>query len=149
MWMIWANVVLMTLNLCSHCMEPFFSKTEIDSWQNKSSILYNLKTWLQIPAFLPFIFWVKVHVKCCPVHHVTYAPAKFEVARSKCFALTRKYIIGEVCWQPVVTRLFGLLTTGCHQQNVCWQPVVTSKMSGDNRFSPAKSLLTTSCIFFQ
>ena len=31
---------------------------------------------------------------------------------------------------------------------VWWQPVVTSKMSGDNRLSPAKSLLTTSCIHF-
>ena len=33
-------------------------------------------------------------MKCCPIHHVTYAPAKFEVAtcRSKCFALTDKKI---------------------------------------------------------
>ena len=30
--------------------------------------------------------------------------------------------------------------------SVCWQPVVTSKKSSDNRLSPAKSLLTTSCI---
>ena len=59
-----------------------------------------------------------------------------------------RIVKGEVCWQPVVTRLFGLLTTGCHQQNVWWQPVVTSKMSGDNLLSPAKSLLTTSCILF-
>ena len=31
--------------------------------------------------------------------------------------------------------------------SVCWQPVVTSKKSSDNRLAPAKSLLTTSCIF--
>ena len=30
---------------------------------------------------------------------------------------------------------------------IWWQPLVTSKMSGDNRLSPARSLLTTSCIF--
>ena len=28
---------------------------------------------------------------------------------------------------------------------VCWQPVVTSKMSGDNRLSQAKCLVTTGC----
>ena len=83
--------------------------------------------------------WLHVNFARCPKFSLFHEHTKIPIN-----CLNK----GEVCWQPVVTRLFGLLTTGCNQQNVWWQPVVTSKMSGDNRLSPAKSLLTTSCIFF-
>ena len=74
-----------------------------------------------------------ITILCSNVWCINLYLWEFLKARSADNRLSPDFHFGEVCWQPVVTRLFGLLTTGCHQQNVWWQPVVTSKKSADNQ----------------
>ena len=60
----------------------------------------------QIPAFLPLTFTLgsdTQNVAQCPLHHVIYAPAKFEVAASNGLrdAFTRTYTTQNITRYPL------------------------------------------------